>query len=389
VQFFADAAAAGRALGGGPILLAVSRRSSFFRTIALPNAARSDLKRLLEVQAASIFPLPVSELAYDFQQTDETGPEGRTTLVAAMPGHELVRAFEEVQSAGFTITKVIPTAMGSPLVAASHGLRDAVIAEKTAEGLCLDVVTDGLLRVTRIALADSDIEEEARRAASLVDAIDLPLLDVSTSNSSGTPLSALVGPQSSTISLDLEPRSIQEARDKKQKATQQRFALLMAVAAVCLVGLVWADRSDAEAKVAQDRTKMNASVSKLKREQQVAESDALNQLANQEVLNRAFKPAQPLSDLVVLVTSEVPPGLWITGISVERGKSLSIRGTATSSQAVATYLDKLGRSERLRDVRLVFSNNATIEERQVVQFSIASFPVGNLPLSEPSTRRRT
>jgi Tfp pilus assembly protein PilN len=306
-----------------------------------------------------------------------------------MPGHELVRAFEEVQSAGFTITKVIPTAMGSPLVAASHGLRDAVIAEKTAEGLCLDVVTDGLLRVTRIALADSDIEEEARRAASLVDAIDLPLLDVSTSNSSGTPLSALVGPQSSTISLDLEPRSIQEARDKKQKATQQRFALLMAVAAVCLVGLVWADRSDAEAKVAQDRTKMNASVSKLKREQQVAESDALNQLANQEVLNRAFKPAQPLSDLVVLVTSEVPPGLWITGISVERGKSLSIRGTATSSQAVATYLDKLGRSERLRDVRLVFSNNATIEERQVVQFSIASFPVGNLPLSEPSTRRRT
>lgn len=408
VRTFPSAASAAGELGTGPIVLAVSRRSSFYRTIPLPNASRGDLKRLLEVQASTVFPLPLAELAFDFQPTEEVGPEGRTTQLVAMAGAELRAAIQEMEQAGFTIERVVPTAAGSALLAHTAGIPDAVIVEATPEGLAFDAVSGGILRATRVAMSDASIEEEARRTAAVAGlsepiillAPNMPVAHNTngelTNGASGgtltrldqTPLAALVGDHASRVELDLEPREVQAAREAKDRARRTRLAALLALAAIALATLVYFDRADAQAAVSKERAKMQASLNRLRSVQKAIEADVLRETRNRQALDQAFSPAQPLSEVVTLVANQAPADLWLTGVTAERGKSVLVRGTATRSEAVAVFLDRLAKTGRLRDVRLVFSNNAVIDQAPVVQFSISAFPMGNLPIVEKGSKRR-
>lgn len=404
---FPNAAAAAAEIGSGPIVLAVSRRSSFYRTLPLPNASRSDLRRLLEVQAANVFPLPLAELAYDFQTTEEVGPEGRTTQLVAMAGDELRGAIQEMERAGLSVQRVVPTAAGSALLAGSAGVPDAVIVEATPEGLAFDAVSGGILRATRVAMSDASLEEEARRTAAIV-GLSEPIILLApnipeatsangvTANGSAkaalprlteTPLAALVGDRAQHVSFDLEPREIQAERESKERSRRTRLAALLALAALSLASLVYFDRADAQAAVDKERAKMNASLNRLRAVQKAVESDVLREATNLRALDQAFAPAQPLAEVVTLIANQAPQDLWLTGITADRGKSVLVRGTATRSEAVAAFLDRLAKTGRFRDVRLVFSNNANIDEAPVVQFSISAFPIGNLPLAEKSIRR--
>lgn len=407
MRSFPTATAAASEIGSGPIVLAVSRRSSFYRTIPLPNASRGDLKRLLEVQAGTVFPLPLAELAFDFQTTDEVGPEGRTTQLVAMAGDELRTAIDEMKKAGLNVERVVPTALGSALLATAAGFPDAVIVEATPEGLAFDAVSGGILRATRVAMADASIEEEARRTAAVAGLSEpvvllAPNLPSSTPTNGATtngdakaalprldqtPLAALVGDLAHQVALDLEPREVQAQREAKERSKRSRLAALLALAAICLATLVYFDRADAQALVSKERSKMQSSLARLSSVQKAVEADVLRETKNLQALDQAFAPAQPLSDVVALIVNQAPADLWLTGITVERGKSVLIRGTATRSEAVATFLDRLAKTGRLRDVRLVFSNNANIDQAPVVQFSISAFPIGNLPLAEKGSKR--
>jgi hypothetical protein len=99
-------------------------------------------------------------------------------------------------------------------------------------------------------------------------------------------------------------------------------------------------------------------------------------------LDLAFEPKQRLGDVTFLVNNLCPEGLWLTGLTIERGKLALIRGTAINGEAVYKYLDRLTTQDRFRDVKLVFANNGQIEKVSVVQFSISAHVVGNLPLAE-------
>ena len=70
----------------------------------------------------------------------------------------------------------------------------------------------------------------------------------------------------------------------------------------------------------------------------------------------------------------------MTGVTLERGKLIQIRGTAKTSEIVSQYMLMLQAEPQLRDVRLVFANNAAIETNQVVQFRYSAFTVCKLPL---------
>ena len=95
-----------------------------------------------------------------------------------------------------------------------------------------------------------------------------------------------------------------------------------------------------------------------------------------------LSPAQTSSEVLTLVSSRIPQGAWITGISYDRGKPVLIRGTALTSEAVTAYLDALNTEPRFKDAKLVFANNASIEESVVVNFSISLRAIGNVPLDE-------
>jgi Tfp pilus assembly protein PilN len=107
----------------------------------------------------------------------------------------------------------------------------------------------------------------------------------------------------------------------------------------------------------------------------------------QAAIDRGFHPAQTVTDMMATATNVAPQGVWLTGLAVERGKTLTLRGTATNGDGVTNYQRSLVDEERFRDVKLVVVNNTEIENTPVVQFSFSAFPVGNLPLTDPDAKK--
>jgi Tfp pilus assembly protein PilN len=91
--------------------------------------------------------------------------------------------------------------------------------------------------------------------------------------------------------------------------------------------------------------------------------------------------------VATVAANAVPEGVWLTGMSLDRGKPLQIRGSAKTNEQVADYVQQLSSSERLRDVKLVFSNNNTIGDTPIVQFSISAHVIGNYPLADTEQKR--
>jgi len=109
--------------------------------------------------------------------------------------------------------------------------------------------------------------------------------------------------------------------------------------------------------------------------------------ATNAALTTAFQPAQPLSDIAGVITDSLPSGAWLTGLTVERGKPVDIRGASKTSDDVGRFVDALSGNPRFRDVKLVFANSAMIGKAPVIQFNVTATGVGNLPM--PSDQKKT
>ena len=105
-------------------------------------------------------------------------------------------------------------------------------------------------------------------------------------------------------------------------------------------------------------------------------------------LKLAFMPAQKISDVTKVATMLVPKGAWLTSLNLERGKLLQLRGSAKTSEAVATYVAGLSKQSRFRDVRLISANAGELEGEKIIQFNITAFPVGNLPVIQTSKKKK-
>src|SRR5207237_257612 len=124
----------------------------------------------------------------------------------------------------------------------------------------------------------------------------------------------------------------------------------------------------------------NQTLSAMRATAQRAESDHGNEADMAAMLTRGFHHGQKLGDVVALISNDLPKNAWLTNVGVSRGQNVVIRGTALTGDDVATYVQTLSKEARLRDVKLIFANNALIESTPVVQFSLTAFPVANLPL---------
>ncbi len=371
--------------GHGRPLIGIGRRDVFLKSVRLPRADPDDLRRILGVQMGQLFPLPPDQLSFDFFQTaDQTG-EGCLTVVAAMRGADLKRLEADLRSAGLTAARILPVALGAPAVAGSAGQADALVVEAGATGLALDVVRGGVLVFSRVASGASDPESEAKRTLAAAHAGALPAVTVGEAGlpgalpSFGSALSLLheAPPFAFRLAED-------RAREGKSRAGERtRLAVLLALSALLLVALVWADRQEASAAAKRRQGALARQLTRLRSVQDAEAADAQKVSAVQDVLGRAFDPAQPLGDIVAVVGDRLPAGVWLSGLGVERGKPLQIRGTATAPGDVPRVVHALGASPRFRDVRLVFANSVTIGKARLVEFDVSAVCVGNLPLSEP------
>lgn len=389
VLTFGNAADAAGNLGGREALVAVSRKAFFLRAVRVPNAQLEDVQAVLRIMIADLFPLPAQDLSYDFELTDDVNEEGRLAIVSAMPSIELRKLHSDIGGAGFRVRGVVPASLGSGVLAQGLHRPNAAVVQDSADGVAIDIVQHGRVVYTRVVGSGGRLEAEICRTHQVAGipcgdilaarGLEIADADASTAESS---LEALLGAWPERVRLNLELPEALASRKQKHIRQRRRVAGLLAITTLMLMGYVASEYLDASAGVARQKERLATQLALMKSAQSKAEADLKSRVALGAKLDTAFKPAQTLTDVLTLISNRSPAGVWLTGVTVERGKPLMIRGTARSSEEVATFLGRLNAEPRLRDGRLVFSTNALIDVTPVVQFSLTAFPVGNLPLLE-------
>lgn len=382
-------------LKGHSVGVAVARRHAFLKQVRLPNTSKEEAAQILRLQLDQLFPVASCELAVDFAFVGEPGPEGRPAVVAAMKAELLRQVHAELKSAGIKPVWVIPAAFGAQVLAREKGWHDAMVLEATHEGLAIDVIQGGSLAGSRMAGSRSssiDVPAEAARTEAayrlsnpqilLAGGLDAGLAGTRAKESS---LAALA---SSPPELSLVLPEVAAQRAAKSVNNRRTLAVLLGLAILAYGMLIWDERDTRGAqlnKLAQDHAKRKKTLteSKSRFTSRLATMDTGTQ-----VLANAFTPAQTATDAITVATNLLPEKTWLTGISFERGRRMTVRGTALTGDAVSVFVDALAAQSRFRDVELAFANNTKLEETPVVQFSVSLHVIGNLPLIDKSKQRR-
>lgn len=376
-------------LGSRDAVFALSRRGVFVRTARVPDASADDVRAILAMKAGEIFPLPVIDLAWDFVLTSDVNDEGRLAVVAAVPCADLRRAFEATAAAGLKVKAAVPLAFGSTLIAKELGMNDAAVVERAEDGPAVDVVIDGALRASRAAPASVPMELEVSRALTLAGIDDVPTvaaggaeLAEADRTSDRTALAALAETPFDRLKLRLELPEAVAARETAANNRSIRIAASVLVLSGLLAATSAVNYHDAEAKVTEAQTRSNAYIQQVKNDVKKLTSSVSEQVATNDKLKQAFEPAQKPSDVLALITNAVPEGTWLNGITYERGRPLTLRGTSKTAEAAAVLMRNLATNPegRFRDVVLTNANNTLVSKVPVVQFVITAFPVGNTPL---------
>ena len=386
-------AATRAALGdASEVVVAVSRRSSFLRTARLPDAAKADVAKILAIQISSLLPVSTADAAVDFYLTDDRNAEGRLAVIAAVRSDTLHVLQDDLTANGLKARAVVPAALGSSLLAKSTGRRECAIVEQVPEGLAVDIISEGELRVSRVvpmpepSLVDAEVSRSfAVAKVPCSEAVTISPFTYPDANAhvQTSGLATLAG---GALSLNLEPPEVVAKRANDRIVRARRVALAMWVAAIGLAAIVFDWRSTDAGVIAKGEAKWKSTLGALRKNKDLGASKLTELTKVDDALQLAFAPKQKLSDVVYVLNSLAPEGLWITGINVERGKLAQLRGTATTGEAVTKYLERLSTVSRFRDVKLVFANNGQIEKVNVVQFSISAHVVGNFPLDPEASK---
>lgn len=368
--------------GQKEVWVGVARSAVFLRTLRLPRAAADDLRSLIELRMGQLFPIPPSQLAYDFHQTEDQNAEGILTVVVAMRSQDLQQLNRELKEAGVANAHILPAALGAVEVAHQAGLKDALVVSNALGGRSLDVVQGGVVRLSRTIALEEDLTREGQRTLAAAGVSELAWVaaeGVSVPGARQTGTSSLAQlHRAIPVAFALTEDRLKLAQ--KRIAGRTRLAVLMTVSALLLAVLIWDDQSKKMAVSRRSEGAWTRELSKLRSIRDTKGKEASAAGAIQTTLKRAFETAQPLSDVAAVVGDSLPATAWLTGMSLERGKPLQIRGTASKEDDVAHFVEALGNSKRFRDVKLVFANGAKIEEKPVVQFSVTAVAVGNLPM---------
>lgn len=383
-------------LAGRPrqVVLALARRQTFLRTMRLPDVAQSEAKNILALQLEDAFPVDTADLSYDLEFTQDRNQDGRLAVVVAAKADVLRQAKAAIRATGAKVVRTVPAFLGATQLAAETATPSCLVIDRSPEGMTFDVVDDGHVLYSRTATGmpvGEALEAEIVRtlasaklpSAPVISPLELDSAHVR-STTQTTTLTALAN-TSSHIDLIL-PEEVAKAAEGAVRSRRLFAALAAAGALAAIGGFLW-DQDDAAQALAREKSKWDRDVRAVESDKNII-TGQLNKVEDRgEVVLSAFEPKQYSSDVYAAISNAVTPGIWLTGVSYERGKPVTIRGTAKTNEQVATYVDALSALSRFREVTLTFSNDAEIEEVPVVQFSITAHVVGNFPLLEPPQER--
>ena len=279
-------------------------------------------------------------------------------------------------------------------MAKTLGLENGAVVHRTAEGLAIDLVAAGELRYSRLAAMPTSavgIDAEVSRtfAAAIlpcsptIAAGALALADAEASTDSWA-IEALSGAH-----LDINIRTPEEIAAVEQRREAGKLRVGIVLFGIAASFLAWqALRFNAASSiVAAETTKQNKAKSDLQKHADAVAAKTKKSTTMQDTLKLAFHPAQSISDVLTLAMNTAPKDIWLTAISLDRGKALTVRGISKGANSPSNYEAQMqgladGDLKRFRDVKMAFQTNAEVDKTPVVQFSLSGFPVGNLPLAD-------
>ena len=335
------------------------------------------------MKLVDVFPIPASELAFDFIPTTEKNENGRVCNVFAARTADITEIIAICTKLGIQIQQIVPAQALTLKIAEQNAVSSGIFVERFGDLVNLDVYRYGDLLSSKVVDLHSLDNEISRMRAMTGDGSKILSYNVSldgTEQKLPAPFIS-VWPQSE-LTLDLEPEEYRFERNEKSRKDRHRKCYLIFLAGLAVAALVGDDYMSKSTKIANAQTAYEKKNKIALLKTQNDESKAAEKRPGAELLLRSFEPAQPPGDILKVISSLLPADTWLTGVTFERGKAMILRGTSKKSTFVSTYMMELSKQSRFRDVRLTYVNSGDIDGIPTVQFSITAFPVGNLPLTD-------
>jgi Tfp pilus assembly protein PilN len=386
----ADFASVSITTAGKSALVGIGRERTFIKTVRLPKVSGDDLRQLVFVQWKSLFPIEEADAAFCAHQTSDVTAEGILTVVAAVRTSDLIAIREQLAARGIKQVHFIPMAVSAAAALASLGITDGLVVDGNGSQTTFDLVSGGETVLSRSVLHAESAEIEAKRTL-LADGQSTAQV-FATSNvvfNGAQALSAdLLSSLVDVTGHDLISRQEQAAEVAGVTKKNNRLSIYFLIAAVLLLAVVLTQRFDEEQVVIQGEAKWAKRVAKARSNRKIAELESKKQTDFTNLLDPAFEPGQRLSDALGSITVAAPANIWLTGVNMDRGRPIQIRGTAMTNEAVTQFVNVLGASDRFRDVQLVNASLAKIEQTEVVNFTMNVTAVANVPLPKQQKTKK-
>ena len=382
----------GDANHGRHAIVAIGQRSVFIRNLQVPALSKDDTARLIALKVGPLIPLEATDYSFGFRLGPESKGQGRTAVVGAVRTTTLRSIYRDCADAGLQVQMVVPIAFGSWMAAHERGLANCAAISIEGRSLNIDLIDNGELCYSRsIALPDS-ADEIADEIACTFEIAQLPPGPILVLGSSVASIADFIDPKSASehlldagarhqlFTLEL-PEQVEKRSSNTRRAAAQR-ALVALFTALILGGLAFRSAAVA-ATAAHQRITQDASRHDRATAAQATAVD--REIAAREqklVVDLAFRPAQTFSDVLHALNSDTSSGIWLTGLTLERGKPITVSGSAMKQQALSKLVAKLAKDRRFRDMKLSYATRVKIGHQLVIQFAVTGAVVGNLPIDE-------
>lgn len=378
---------------GREVIVAVSQRSAFIRSLYVPNGSKSDIAKLLDIQMDRLLPLKSQEYVFGFRLGAEEPGKGRLAVVGAVKGESLQRIYSEARQCGLTIRAVLPLAFGSWLAARANSMANCAVVGAHGDALSIDLVRNGELTYSRsIPLPESaaDIDDEVDRTFSIAEVDHSPVLsarcpgiesDFTDDKESIEYLADAKTIDRLIFSFELpEKAAAVQARSIRWKTQRSLLAL---TAALGLGGYAYVVRAPAQAQSNLDTPALKSLLAKAQTDHAAAKKKSDEVVLANTILDVAFKPGQSFGDMITVLANSATPASWFTALFIGRGQPISIDGLALNDADAAKFVDDISKDSRFQEMKVVSTTRATIGKKQVTQFQISGKPMGSLSFDHP------
>jgi len=375
---------------GRDVVIAVSQRSAFIRALKVPNLSKDELSKVLDLNLRPTLPLDLTQYVLGFRLATDVNGKGRIAIIGAVKADSVRRIHGEAKANGLRVRAVLPLAFASWLAARARMLTSCAVVTVDGEVCNIDLVVSGELCYSRsIPLPETgeEVGDEVARTFVIAEVSSLPVLSTGASKvladfrDEKDPIEYLADIHA--IDKLLFSMDVPEKKDAQRAKKRSRAALrAICAAGVALVlgAYVNANRYAAQPKLAADKARLQEILQSARSARSAAVLREADVAQAGRLLDIAFRPAQTFTDIVTALGDSVATTSWVTGLTLERGRPVVIKGQAVHNKEIADLFGGLSKNPRFQGVKLVSDTKGAIGKVPVVQFAIEGYPSGSLAI---------